>query len=195
MRFLRKPAHVAWDAVTAICRHRRRWDTEVTYRDKMSKEGAYRCLPGVGKVHGGTWAPLSEWDTPESHGRAVEMDNKSIDLSRAADLMISWGKQTAPLRTTEQARRTSEIYKILRLHYPDEANDPVCSPALRVSAGEAKSGSVGCLDSWSPSLAQRPSTNSDNKQQQQAQPARTPHSLPVNSIHRGTIATLSLIHI
>ena len=121
------------------------------------------------------------------------MDNKSFDLSRAADLMMSWGKQTAPLTIAEQAHRTSEIYKILRLHYPDEANDPVCSPALRVSAGEAKSGSVGCHDSWSPSLAQRPRTHSNHEHQQTALTAHTPHCLPVNSIHTGKTPTTSSV--
>ena len=105
--------------------------------------------------------------------------------------MMSWGKQTAPLSTIEQARRTSEIYNILRLHYPDKAHDPVCSPTLRASAEEeAKSGSAGCHVSWSPLLAPPPRTHSCNEQTPST-PARTIHSLPVNSIHTDTIATTS----
>ena len=49
----RIPQVVVWEAVTQVCRHRRKWDTEPAYMAKCAAGGGYRALPGLGKVHGG----------------------------------------------------------------------------------------------------------------------------------------------
>ena len=98
----RIPQVVVWEAVTQVCRHRRKWDTEPAYMAKRVAGGACRALPGFGKVHGGAWEPSSVADTPQAQGRLVDVDNKLIALCAAADVMESWPRQTATISTALQ---------------------------------------------------------------------------------------------
>ena len=88
---------MVWEAVAQVCRHRRKWDTEPAYMTKCTAGGSRRALPGFGKVHGGAWEPSSVADTPEAHGRLVDVDTKSLALCAAADVMESWPRQTATI--------------------------------------------------------------------------------------------------
>ena len=181
-RFQRAPATVAWDRVVTICRHRRRWDEDPEYRNKNAREGSYRGLPGQGLVHGGPWVPRSARDDPIARGRAVDLDAKSVDHSKAADLMESWPARTAPITATVQADRTAAIWKIVGVHYTGVgADDVVRSPALQVAATEATSAGDGSAKTL---LLPPPRSRTHSRNKIATEKERTHgHHLPIVPLH------------
>ena len=114
-------------------------------------------------------------DTPESHGRSVDVDNKSLILIAAADHMESWPRQTTLISAALQLHRSQEIFALCRNAYPEYSTLPPLPGALHKQSGTDTPGSSSSAGGL-PATYQQPRTHSRHNQA----PARTPTVLPIS---------------
>ncbi len=118
----RKPGSQLWNQVRDVCKHRRKWDEQESYRNFSASKGWCRMVGGNGTVSG-TWIPKNAADTPVLHGLQYTLTDQQLALAGEADRVILLSPIPASLshddRRQETMRRTRECFLNLSEAFPD----------------------------------------------------------------------------
>ncbi len=89
-RMKRSAAGQLWDKVKGVTKHRRSWDTLVSYRVGVAAMAGSRYYSGSATCSD-HWVPADAEDTPAKHGLRMILQPKWIALAAGADLVESFG--------------------------------------------------------------------------------------------------------